>query len=104
MLHSMLCVFCFPSVHELKSNKQPIAMPIQVTSVSTYLHVHSTLQVTSKLCNACNLVASAVPHLLKSDANLVVTGLVDKMGDTKVKPHACELLDTLAEVCTRDRM
>jgi hypothetical protein len=57
------------------------------------------LQVTSKLCNACNLIASGVLRLPKSDANLVVCGVVEKMADTKVKTHAGELLTTLAEVC-----
>ena len=66
---------------------------------------HVCAQVVGKLCNACHLVATAAPTIAKSDAHLVISGLVEKMSDVKVKPCAFELLTSLAEVrcaCARD--
>ena len=59
---------------------------------------HVCAQVVGKLCNACHLVATAAPTIAKSDAHLVISGLVEKMSDVKVKPCAFELLTSLAEV------
>ena len=52
---------------------------------------------TAKLCNTLDKAAAGMPTVTKSDTNLVISGLVDKLSDIKVKPHAAELLLTLSE-------
>lgn len=57
------------------------------------------VQVLAKVCNICNEVVREMSQFAKGDAHTVITGVVDKLSDIKIQPHAWELLSTLAEVC-----
>lgn len=61
---------------------------------------HDLLQVLSKVCNICTQVVTDMPQLAKGDAHTIITGVVDKLSDTKIQPHALELLSALSEVCS----
>lgn len=56
------------------------------------------MQVVAKLCNACHQLVTAAPTVTKADAHMIICGVVEKIADVKVKPHAFELLTSLAEV------
>jgi hypothetical protein len=57
------------------------------------------LQVVAKVCNICHDVVGNMAQFAKGDAHTIITGVVDKLSDIKIQPHAFELLSTLAEVC-----
>jgi hypothetical protein len=59
---------------------------------------HSLLQVLAKVSNICNDVVGGMAQFAKGDAHTIITGLVDKLSDIKIQPHAFELLGTLSEV------
>lgn len=54
-------------------------------------------QVISKICQVCAKVAQGV-HMSKADAAALITGMHGKLSDTKVQPHAFEMLSSLSEV------
>lgn len=58
------------------------------------------MQVLSKVCNICDEVVKDLAQLAKGDAHTIITGVVDKISDTKIQPHAYELLSSLSEVCS----
>jgi hypothetical protein len=62
------------------------------------LHAAECLQVVSMMCQVCTEVVKQMPVFAKGDAHTLIVGMVDKLSDTKIQPHAWELLSTMAEV------
>lgn len=56
------------------------------------------VQVLSKMCQVFTHLASNAPTLSKKDAFAGISGMAEKLPDTKIKAHAYEALSTMAEV------